>query len=264
MKKILICGPCAEDRIDGASYFGGAGGGIALNLANRATPVGLLSVLGKDAFSKAYEKEFFRLKIDTAMLFYATHIPVMTLLTKGNTEKARRYDPYDARDLFATIHPSTSFLKQYDFLHVVNTPKELAGYLADNFPGTISYCPGSLLVRDPKSLSQNLLRKAAYLFCNEEEYAILQSLVDIQSLLRGVLEYVFLTKGKKGTDIIKKEHIQHLPTISVRKIMDTTGAGDALVVGFINGIFHQQSIEESIQGGQALAAAIIQKQGVIL
>ena len=265
MEKVLICGPCAEDRIDGISCFGGAGGGIALNLAKQHIPVGLLSVLGEDTFSKKYQELLQQLHVETSLLSASLkQLPIMTLLTRENSEKARDYQANGVREALSKLIPSKDTLQSYDFLHVVNTPRELADYLADNFSGTISYCPGSLLVRDPKSLSESLLRKATYLFCNEEEYAVLQSLGDIQSLFQGKLAYVFVTKGEQGIDILTATNVKHMPALAIDNVVDTTGAGDAIVVGFIRGIFQNKTIEESIYEGKQFAAKVIQKHGILI
>lgn len=265
MEKVLVCGFCTEDSINGKSYFGGAAGGIALNLAGEKISVGILSVLGEDSFSKTYLTELEKRGIDLSLLNQtAQHLPLLTVISQENTEKSRTFDDFGCKNILASIQPPKDLLAKFQILHVVNTPRKLCDYLAVNFAGEISYCPGSFLMRDPDTLSLQLLQKTKYLFCNEEEHSQLEKQVNLQELFSHQLELLCLTKGEKGITIFTKTQTIDLPTVPVRTVVDTTGAGDAIVVGFLAALSQEKSPVEGIKNGQELAAKIIQKHGVVL
>lgn len=265
MTKILISGPCAEDRLNGISYFGGAGGGIALNLAQAGIATGLISALGKDSFSEKYKNHLLALNVDISYLTQnIQQLPVMTLLSQGNTEFARDYQPNGAREELAAIQPTEAYLNSFDYLHVVNTPRQLAEHLADKYQGSVSYCPGSLFMRDHNSLSETLLNKAAYVFTNQEEYDLLIKRVDFSTLFQSNLKALLLTKGEEGITIIQKESEQHVPLQKVEQPQDVTGAGDAVVVGFYSKLLQGAPLEEAISYGQLLASKVVQQHGVVL
>lgn len=262
--KILICGTCTEDKIDNISYFGGAAGGIATNLALLGSKVGIISVLGEDSFSSAYQTLFEKLGVDTSLLAHnRNHLPVMTVVNTINTESSRTYENNGAWDFLSKYKPDKNIVNSFDMLHVANTPRDLCNYLSETFSGTISYNPGSLLMRDTQSFSLKLLKKSSFLFCNEEEYDKLRSLLQTSEYFAKRLKYIIVTKGERGITCITKNGSKDFPIQPIFAI-DTTGAGDGIVVGVLKKLSENATIEEGIQLGQELAKKIIQQRGVLL
>lgn len=265
MKQILVSGFCTEDKINNVSYFGGAAGGIALNLAGEKVPVGILSILGKDSFSEKYLSELQKREVNLSLLKQiAERLPLLTVVSQENSERSRTFEDFGCKKLLASLEPEKNLLAKSQILHVVNTPQKLCDYLAENFEGIISYCPGSFLMRDPDNLSQHLLQRATYIFCNEEEYEILSEHTQIEQLFSGCLELFCLTKGEKGITVHTSDQTIHLPSIAVEHIVDTTGAGDAIVVGFLAALAHEKAPLEGIKKGQLLATRVVQKRGVTI
>lgn len=265
MKRVLVCGTCNQDVIHGKLYFGGAAGGIALNLASFGVPCGILSVLGNDTFSKRYQKEFTKRHVDTSLLSFAP-FPISRILvqTQENSENARIFQDFGIKDEFLKLSPDETLLNKFDFLHVVNTPRTLCDVLAQRFSGTMSYCPGSLLVRDPSSLSTSLLTTSHFIFCNEREYTILKRTQHLQSLFNTHLIALCRTNAEKGLTLFTKKGKKEFSAIKVGSIVDTTGAGDAVAVGFIKEIINGKSVENAVIEGLRLASLVIQKPGVLI
>lgn len=264
MKKILICGFCTQDIISGEEYLGGAAGGIALNLAAFQIPVGLISVLGTDVFSKKYIKELTLRNVDTALVTTSIRrLPQMRVIEDNDHEEGRKFNDFGNKVILSQYKPNLEKLHEYDFLHIVNTPKLLCDYLAGNFSGEISYCPGALLVRELDSLSIFLLQKTNYIFCNEQEFEILQNSCNVQNLFARNLKMICVTKAKAGLDLYTNGSKIHIPSLLTTPL-DTTGAGDAVVVGFIKSIYQNLSVESALEEGITLATQVIQKKGTLL
>lgn len=265
MAKILICGFCNKDIINRRSYFGGAAGGIALNLSNFLKGVGILSAIGNDPFSRKYLNEFRKRGIDTSLLSVSNKkISTLKVINRDNEEKARKFTSFGIPEEVALLRPDPSKLNKFTYLHVENTPKELADNLADNFKGVISYCPGSWFVRTPDSLSIKLLRKTGFLFCNEEEFNLLKSRVNLDTLLKKNLKICCATLGGKGLYMMAKGQKIHIDRYKAKKYVDSTGAGDAVIVGFLKEVVSSRSYEEGLKEGLKLASQIIQKHGIVL
>lgn len=261
MKKIMIVGFCTKDTINKKTFFGGAAGGIALNLAKFNIPVGILSILGTDLFSKKYLNALIKKNIDISNIFFYTNpIPEMVVLEDNGKELGRKFDDHGNSIYFEDINPDKKSINQFDFAHIVNTNKKLVDYLAENFKGEISYCPGSLLVRDKNSLSIDLLKKTNYLFVNSEEHDILKKIIKLDELFLKNLKMLCITKGMRGVNLITKSNSIFLKAKKV-KVRDTTGAGDAVVVGFIKGLYENNNYEDSVKMGMKLASDVIQKLG---
>lgn len=264
-KKVLITGFCTEDTVNGRSYFGGAAGGIALNLASFDVLVGLLSVLGSDVFSRRYEKELLSRKVDISLVTKVNHrLPLLTLTSTENSETARTFEDFGTRTDLKLLIPSTKLLNDYQILHVVNTPKNLCDYLANHFVGEISYCPGSLFFRDNSVLSTKLLKRANFVFCNEEEYELLKKIFDLSQLFSHSIRMICITYGAQGIEIKTKNTSNKFQLEFVEKVVDITGAGDAVVVGFLKEWIIGSSLEQGVQEGIRLAAKVVQKKGVLL
>lgn len=265
MKKVLLCGTANLDIVDGEHYFGGAGGGMALNLSRFLEGVGILTVLGDDDFSQKYLAEFKKRKVDISLVMFAkVELSTITVVSSENSEKARIFQDFGVRDIFQALQPDPGKLNNFQWLHVVNTPPRLCDHLAKKFMGFISYCPGSLLMRDMNNLSLPLLKKADFIFCNDEEYRLLQEKVNWEELFQGNLKMVCHTQGKKGLTMHLADRFVRIPRVEVASHVDSTGAGDAVAVGFIKEVVNGHSYEEGLKEGFRLASLVIQQPGVVL
>lgn len=81
----------------------------------------------------------------------------------------------------------------------------------------------------------------------------------IEFLSRGVRNVV-IKMGKDGVYIKNNEHEAFLPSFDV-DVIDTTGAGDSFVAGFLTGIEKNMDLLECAELGQAAAAHCVQAIG---
>lgn len=89
-------------------------------------------------------------------------------------------------------------------------------------------------------------------FDNVEEMAL-------EFLNRGV-KHVIIKMGKDGIYIKDNQVNTYLPSFKV-DVIDTTGAGDSFVAGFLTGIDHEMKLLDCVELGQAVAAHCIQSIG---
>ena len=77
------------------------------------------------------------------------------------------------------------------------------------------------------------------------------------------LRVVVITQGKDPVIMAKDGHITEypVPTIPPENIVDTNGAGDAFVGGFLSQLVKGESLERCIAGGTYTATTIIQRSG---
>lgn len=263
--RVLVSGFCTEDVINGKPYFGGAAGGMALNLASLGVRTGLLSILGDDKFSAQYEKELSRRSVDISLVTRLDHrLPKLEVVSRMNSERARQFNDFGTRNDLSHLTPPVNRLRLFEILHAVNTPQQLCDYLAEHFTGEISYCPGSMFIRDSSELSGKLLLKTRYLFCNEVEFEKLQDHIAVKELFMHNLKCISVSQAEKGVKLLQpnKKALQ-FPAVSAG-VIDTTGAGDAVAVGFLNAVSQGGTIEDGIQEGIRLAAKAVQQPGVVI
>ncbi len=102
------------------------------------------------------------------------------------------------------------------------------------------------------------------LFGNESELVALyetetfdQAIVE----LRRHCQLAAITVGANGSMIVTGDDVIEVPALPVRKVIDTTGAGDLYAAGFLHGITSGMSLEECGRLGSLAAAEVISHVG---
>ncbi len=80
---------------------------------------------------------------------------------------------------------------------------------------------------------------------------------------RGVKE-VIVKLGKQGAGYEDKGTLNLFPAVPVEQVVDTTGAGDCFIAGFLYGMLQQEDIAQAIQVANLTASYSIQKKGAAI
>jgi adenosine kinase len=128
------------------------------------------------------------------------------------------------------------------------------------------------------------IEHADYVFCNEEEASTIAEKLGLKAddrvgAAKAICEYkkantqrpryVVITQQAEPVIVCHNEggEIKQLqvaiPPVDSEKIIDSNGAGYALVGGFLAGMVMGKSHEECLKDGIALSAMIIQRHGVV-
>lgn len=128
------------------------------------------------------------------------------------------------------------------------------------------------------------IEHADYVFCNEEEGSTIAEKLGLKAddrvgAAKAICEYKKANTQRPRTVIITQQaepvivctneggEIKQtqvvIPPVDSEKIIDSNGAGDALVGGFLAGMIQGKSQEESLKAGIALSAMIIQRHGCV-
>lgn len=119
------------------------------------------------------------------------------------------------------------------------------------------------------NIDKNILANVDYLVVNETEFKYLTqtdfNFDDIDISINRLREFfgnnLIITLGEKGSIFITpKDEILKVPSYIVKSI-DTTGAGDAFIGGFVFGIITGKSVEESTKLGNASGSFSVTKLG---
>lgn len=124
------------------------------------------------------------------------------------------------------------------------------------------------------------LSYADYLFCNESEAAAYAKKHDLGEDLKEVAlkiaasekknanrpRVVVFTQGSTSTIVATEGVVTEYAVEALSKdmIVDTNGAGDAFVGGFLSGLYHGKTIEECVTAGHWSARYIIQQPGTTI
>ena len=102
-------------------------------------------------------------------------------------------------------------------------------------------------------------------FANEAEALALHETEDFEEaseqLAKDASQFAVVTRSEKGCRVIKGDQRIDVPTESVEKLVDTTGAGDLFAAGFLRGFTADLDLEACARIGNAAASHIIQQIG---
>jgi sugar/nucleoside kinase (ribokinase family) len=102
------------------------------------------------------------------------------------------------------------------------------------------------------------------LFGNEAELMALyqtDSFDEAIAALRRHCPLAAVTIGAKGSIVVTPDELIEVPVVPVRKVIDTTGAGDLYAAGFLYGLTHGHSLADSGMFGSIAAAEVISHVG---
>lgn len=94
-----------------------------------------------------------------------------------------------------------------------------------------------------------------YLLPNETEYRALATAKGLSN------QKVIITKGAKGASFFAKGQEQLIPALTDLKVVDTTGAGDAFVGGFVYGLAQGYPLTKCIRCGNITGGKNTEKLG---
>ena len=131
---------------------------------------------------------------------------------------------------------------------------------------------GLKTVMDPapvKKFSNNHLWELVdYLLPNEIE---LKELTHTEDVLKGIhilksrgVKEIIVKLGKQGAVYEDEGKLLSFPAVPVERVVDTTGAGDCFVAGFLHGMIQWGDITRAIKIGNLTASYSIQKKGAAI
>ncbi len=119
--------------------------------------------------------------------------------------------------------------------------------------------------RQPRRFS-SFLRHVDYFIPSYEEAVSLTGRKKPEDIIqylydKGAPNVVGVKMGARGCFIATRQMTHHIPAVSVKRVVDTTGAGDAFVAGFLASIIRGFNPFEAARIGNAVAAECITAVG---
>jgi len=102
------------------------------------------------------------------------------------------------------------------------------------------------------------------LFANEDEITSLYQAASFDAALQEVRRHVHfaaLTRGAKGSVVLRGEEVHVIDAVPPERVLDTTGAGDLYAAGFLRGLTLGLELADCGRLGSACAASIIAQFG---
>lgn len=253
--------------------IGGVMSNIVQHLALLDVKVSFLTALGNDAdgayISTTLEKRGIDLS-ESVMANDTTGKYVSVLHPDGSLYVAVCQDISAQYITVEVLASKADYLRQFD---LILTDTNLA---APTLQWLIDFANvyNQKLIIEPVSVTKasklaNLNLNGVFMITpNEEELLQLNPSISdkehdhLESLFRRGVDNLWLRKGHRGSVI--HQHNTHLPlSVPIISIVDSTGAGDAALAGWVFGYWQQEDELTCLQLGHTLALTVLQIKGAV-
>ncbi|MBI4363135.1 MAG: carbohydrate kinase family protein [Euryarchaeota archaeon] len=250
--------------------LGGSAANTTVGLARLGVPTGFIGRVGRDTGGQRVLDEMRREGVSTRAIRRAVGATGQALsLVDPRGERTLLVDP-GANDTLTPSDAPPAMLRGARWLHLSSFaclhdpgPLRAQARMARDFRGQVSLDPGALYARRGLHALDPLLRHCDVLLPSEEEVRLLTGLPAVpgaRRLLRRGPTLVAVKQGPRGATAVSPGETFHVPSLA-RRVVDTTGAGDAFNAGFLYGLLGGRPLREASVLGALAAAACIGKMG---
>jgi sugar/nucleoside kinase (ribokinase family) len=233
-QELLVAGSIALDTLEGP--FGQVTdelGGSALYFALAASlivPVVLVAPVGMDEAERVKAVIGSR-PIDTS---YLQVLDSPTFRWRARQEDGRNVDLGSRDSIYDVWDPAVpDGFEGWAFVGSVRPDRQ--AQLMDRLHRASLLAADSMLsyVHARSDDAQEVLRRAGWYFCNHEEFAALGGHDPLQFRRKWSLDGLVVKAGARGVDAYTEREFVHVPALTNRPVIDTTGAGDAVAGGML-------------------------------
>jgi pseudouridine kinase len=256
--------------------LGGVARNVAENLARLDCPVALLSRVGEDAEGRWVTRQAVELGIDLAgvSLSLDRSTASYTAVLDPRGELVIGLADMEIYDELTPEHldrvPESVFDHRIWFLDT-NLSASALEWLAERAR------PGQVLVADPVSVPKaerlrGLLGRLDVLLPSRDEAEVLSG-ISVQTradaeraaevLCKQGVRQVILTLGEDGVVAAGEGINGHFPALRAKQVRDVTGAGDALIAGYLQAMLQGLAAAEAIQCGIVAATLTLESAATV-
>ena len=253
-------------------------GGVISNIMQQLSLFGieysLITAIGTDGEATYIKNHFKKVGVPTKDLLEqegATGKYVSVLHADGNLFVSVCEDSCSRSITVPFLESKASFIQSYDLIVIdTNLEAESIQWLID--------CAREhhiKLVIEPVSVSKAMKLRAlnlngvSLITPNEEELmaiskagSVKEETELVEELLERGVDHLWVRKGAQGSVWYQREEVIPLGVPEI-DIIDSTGAGDAALAGWLVGWVHEESDLDCLQLGHALALTVLQTKGSI-
>jgi sugar/nucleoside kinase (ribokinase family) len=245
--------PASGDQVNAEALgwrIGGSSANVACGLSTAGHHVRLVGPVGTDAMGDHLLAELERYGVDTEYCFRADAASPRTLILLDATGERTiiAVDSGPGPSSFLPVRGPD--LQSADCVYI-------EGYT--RYPPSIAVDAWSTLLVTSPPVPGAATWPATLVVGSETQYGDLTSaemFEAVQSIAGERLEWVVVTRGRRGADAYAATDQAHLDAVAVDQI-DATGAGDAFTVGLLDGLLHNDDMVTALQAGAAWGAATV-------
>lgn len=261
-------------------YFGGSPGNIVINMSKLGFKSAIVSNVGNDGFGRFITNVLQENGVDTTgVTMDDSRNTSMVVVSKS--KKSPSFIAYRDADKNINITDNIiSLVKKTKILHFTSWPisyepaRSTTLEIIDIAKGNgkiVSFDPNYRKIlwekgHDGVKFIKELLKKVDIVKPSEDDVKEIFGEDTYEGYIKRFLDLgvklVMLTLGEKGVMVSDGRELLKIPTLA-KKVVDTTGAGDAFWSGFYAGLLQGRTVKEAILVGSAVSAYKLEEVGAI-
>jgi ribokinase len=250
---------------------GGGGTNVAVGLRRLGLKVSFLGKIGPYQNGQRIIQNLKKERVDISLILKTKKRGLHTgfSIILENHEKDRAILAYKGanndirKDEIKTSRLKTKWLYFGSLMEKSLETLEYISEWAKNNNIQILFNPSSYITNKGIGYIKNIVRNTTVLVCNKEEGQSLSGKTEISDIISEIHSYgpsiVAITDGKKGAYISECNTILKGKPMD-KKVIDTTGAGDAFCTGLLAGLI-TKDLKTGLQYGLVNGAAVVTKMG---
>jgi sugar/nucleoside kinase (ribokinase family) len=251
------------------THFGGRAGNIALTSARLGLGVAIASVAGNDFITSGY-KDFLvnnHVNIDRIKIIREAECSKTIVLYNENGKMIYFFKPINCPEIALDVNKVD--LNLYKFLYITafdgEKPIQKIVKAAKGSSNIIVVAIGEEVYRKSANFLTTILSIGNYLFVNQSELKVLLERISLSNVgdffeSNERLNYVIVTLGKRGSILYGRQANYKIPSVLPPQIVNTLGAGDAYVAGFIYGLRKNFHIEKCGRIASVAASFVLEQE----
>ena len=252
-----------------------SGGSVAnsiVGLAQLKNKVGFIGKISDDNFGNEYEKGLLKENVEFFYTKKKEELPTGTCLILVTPDSERTMCTYlgtagkiNENDIKPDVISSSEIIFLEGYLWDEGEPKKAFAKAMKNAKRVAMSLSDQFCVdRHKKDFFELVKNKLDITFANEQEIMSLinaKSFNEVIVFAKQINKHLVITRGAKGSIVIRNKEITEYPAQKDLKIVDLTGAGDLFAAGYLHGYINNFSIQKSLEQGTILSSKIIQILG---
>lgn len=252
-------------------FVGGGAANFAVGISRLGLRSGFVGCIGNDENGILFKKTIENEKVDTNFLkVYENELTGFTIIINTQRGEHAIYAYRGANNKLELNREILNYLNKAKIIHLASINhkvlKELIS-LRENIKAKLSIDPGRILLSKGFDDLKGMLSSFDFLFMNKNEFKVFLGEDPTKQHVLKVAKKLSLTlsvqMGKNGSLVSNGKTIHHINAFKIRKVVDTTAAGDSYAVGFIFGCLKNKSMTDCALLGHAVAAIKIQREGAL-
>ena len=252
-----------------------SGGSVAnsiVGLSQLKNKVGFIGKISDDNFGNEYEKGLLKENVEFFYTKKKEKLPTGTCLILVTPDSERTMCTYlgtagkiNENDIKPDVISSSEMIFLEGYLWDEGEPKKAFAKAMKNAKRVAMSLSDQFCVdRHKKDFFELVKNKLDITFANEQEIMSLinaKSFDEVIVFAKQINKHLVVTRGAKGSIVVRNKEITEYPAQKNLKIVDLTGAGDLFAAGYLHGYINNFSIQKSLEQGTILSSKIIQILG---